>query len=157
MMDSFCSYCGSKFTENINYPKNCQNCQNTTYRNPLPVAVVLLPIDDQLLVIRRNIPPVGRLALPGGFIEMGESWQSACQRELLEETGIEITAEEIRLFDVKSAPDGTVLIFGKAEKKTKSQIIFTQNDETQELALIGEPVELGFPLHTEIVKKFFEK
>lgn len=154
--DSFCSFCGTKQTVE-NYPKTCPNCQTITYINPLPVAVVLLPVDNELLVIRRNIPPVGRLALPGGFIESGETWQKACQRELFEETGIEITAEEVQLFDVRSAPDGTVLIFGIAENKKKEEIIFTQNDETQELTFIDSPLELGFPLHTEVVRTWFEQ
>ncbi len=154
--DTFCSFCGTSYKEGQSYPKNCDNCSSLIYQNPLPVSVVLLPVDDELLVIRRNIPPIGRLALPGGFIEVGESWQMAGQRELFEETGIEITNEEIQLFDVKSAPDGTVLIFGIAEKKSKKQITFTQNDETQEVAFIDAPVELGFPLHTQIVKRYFE-
>ncbi|MEK7723012.1 MAG: NUDIX domain-containing protein [Acidobacteriota bacterium] len=154
--DTFCSFCGSKHLSEI-YPKDCKNCQTITYINPLPVAVVLLPVDDELLVIRRNIPPIGRLALPGGFIEVGETWQKAGQRELFEETGIEITAEEIKLFNVKSAPDGTVLIFGLADNKTKDQITCTQNDETQEVAFIDSAVELGFPLHTEVVKKYFTR
>lgn len=153
---TFCSFCGTKHLLE-NYPKDCKNCQTITYINPLPVAVVLLPVDDELLVIRRNIPPVGRLALPGGFIEVGETWQKAAQRELFEEAGIVITVEEIQLFDVKSAPDGTVLIFGIADKKTKDQITFTDNDETQEVAFINSAVELGFPLHTEVVKKYFSR
>lgn len=152
--DTFCSFCGAKHTDVI-YPKDCKSCQTITYLNPLPVAVVLLPVENEILVIRRNIPPFGRLALPGGFIEVGETWQKACQRELFEETGISITDEEIELFDVKSAPDGTVLIFGIAEQKSKSEISFTDNDETQEIAFIDSTVELGFSLHTEVVKKYF--
>ncbi len=64
--------------------------------------------------------------------------------------------EEIELFDVKSAPDGTVLIFGIAKNKAKSESYFTQNDETQELSFIDSAVELGFPIHTETVKRSFE-
>lgn len=154
--DTFCSFCGTQHSSE-NYPKNCPNCQTITYLNPLAVAVILLPVDDQLLVIRRNIPPVGRLALPGGFIEVSETWQKGGQRELFEETGIEITVEEIQLFDTKSARDGTVLIFGLAAKKSKDEITFTQNTETQEITFIDSPVELGFPLHTEIVKKYFTR
>ena len=154
--DTFCSFCGAKQISE-HYPKNCPNCQTVTYLNPLPVSVVLLPVNDELLVIRRNIPPVGRLALPGGFIEVGETWQKAGQRELFEETGIEITAEELQLFDVQSAPDGTVLIFGIAAKKSKDEIIFSENIETQEIAFIDSPVGLGFPLHTEVVKKYFAR
>jgi ADP-ribose pyrophosphatase YjhB (NUDIX family) len=153
--DTFCSFCGTQFETHTVYPKTCVNCGCFTYQNPLPVSVVLLPVDNELLVIRRNIPPVGRLALPGGFIEVGETWQKAGQRELFEETGIEIASDEIKLFEVKSAPDGTVLIFGLANKKSKNHITFTDNDETQEVSFISEAVELGFPLHTEVVKKYF--
>lgn len=156
MKDTFCSHCGEKFAENLDYPRTCKSCDIVTYRNPFPVAVVLLPVENELLVLRRNIPPaLGRLALPGGFIEYGETWQKACARELFEETGIEISWEEIKLFDVKSAPDGTVLIFGLVQNKQKSQITFTENTETQEIAFIDSAVELGFPLHTEIVRKYF--
>ncbi len=42
-----------------------------TYRNPLPVAVAVVPVDGGgVLMIRRAIPPVG-LAFPGGYIELG--------------------------------------------------------------------------------------
>jgi ADP-ribose pyrophosphatase YjhB (NUDIX family) len=155
--DTFCSFCGTR-QDTERYPKQCPACRSVTYLNPLPVAVVLLPVDDGLLVIRRNIPPViGRLALPGGFIEVGETWQTAARRELFEETGVEITSDEIKLFDVKSAPDGTVLIFGLAQKRTRSEIKFTENDETQEVIFIDRPVELAFPLHTEVVRDFFAR
>jgi NADH pyrophosphatase NudC (nudix superfamily) len=86
---SHCSFCGTAFEENQDYPRQCQNCQNTTYRNPLPVAVVILPVDNGVLLVRRAIEPrKGLLAFPGGFINYGESWQTAAARELFEETGI---------------------------------------------------------------------
>src|SRR5690606_33625987 len=56
--DSHCSYCGRPFRPDAPWPRICTHCGRTTYRNPLPVAVVLLPIDDEgLLVVRRNIDP----------------------------------------------------------------------------------------------------
>src|SRR5215813_3436542 len=91
-----CSFCGNRFDESQLFPRTCSHCNNITYINPLPVAVLLLPVDDGLLLIRRNIEPqMGKLALPGGFINLGESWQMAAARELFEETGIEIDAKEI--------------------------------------------------------------
>ena len=78
--NSHCSYCGARFAEDGPWPRRCAACANVSYLNPLPVAVLLQPVDDGLLVIRRAIAPVGRLALPGGFIDVGESWQAAAAR-----------------------------------------------------------------------------
>src|SRR6476659_9743246 len=51
-----------------------------SWANPLPVSVVLVPVDGGLLLVRRAIPPVGQLALPGGYINLGESWEEAGAR-----------------------------------------------------------------------------
>ncbi len=157
--DSHCSYCGQPFPENLTYPRRCGHCGNATYRNPLPVAVVLVPVDEGLLLVRRAIPPrQGSLALPGGFINGGESWQQAGAREVLEETGLRIAPESVRLYDVQSAPDGTVLIFGVTEQIHRADLPpFAPNDEVQELVIATGPVELAFPLHNEAAARFREE
>ena len=155
--NSFCSYCGAEFKTETPFPRTCGTCKNVTYVNPIPVAVALLPVGKGLLMIRRNIPPKeGMLALPGGYINTGEAWQVACARELFEETGITITADEIRLFDVYSAPDGTVLIFGIANPiAPESLSALVENDEVSEMVVLNEPAELAFPLHTKVADRFF--
>jgi len=55
-----------------------------------------------LLVRRRHPPFKGRHALPGGFVEIGETVEAACRRELLEETGVR--AGRLRLIGVYSDP-----------------------------------------------------
>ncbi|HET9221798.1 MAG TPA: NUDIX domain-containing protein, partial [Roseiflexaceae bacterium] len=98
---SHCSYCGAAFAEGQPWPRLCAACGNTTYLNPTPVAVVLLPVDDGLLLVRRAIPPhVGKLALPGGYVNLDETWQEAGAREVLEETGVVIDPQEIREYRV---------------------------------------------------------
>src|SRR5205814_8192464 len=85
---SHCSYCGAAYPADAPFPRTCSPCGNTTWVNPIPVAVCLLPVDGGLLVIRRAIPPkVGELALPGGYVDLSETWQQAAARELEEETG----------------------------------------------------------------------
>jgi 8-oxo-dGTP diphosphatase len=44
-----------------------------------------------LLICRKNDPFKGKWALPGGFIDMDETLECACKRELFEETGLEIS------------------------------------------------------------------
>ncbi|MEU8247852.1 NUDIX domain-containing protein [Nonomuraea sp. NPDC048916] len=157
--NSHCSFCGTRFVPDQAWPRTCSGCGNTSYLNPLPVAVMLLPVDDGLLVIRRDIEPHrGGLALPGGFIDMGESWQEAAVRELREETGIVVGTDGVRLFDVLSAPDGTVLIFALAPRTHSAALpttATTPTAETTEWSLIDKPQELAFPLHTRIVADYF--
>jgi ADP-ribose pyrophosphatase YjhB (NUDIX family) len=77
---------------------------------------MLLPVDGGLLCVRRSIEPaLGELALPGGFLEVNETWQEGCVRELFEETGIRTGVEEVELFGVyNDTRAGFLLVFGLA-------------------------------------------
>ncbi len=155
---SYCSYCGHPFEIDQAWPRLCAACGNTSFLNPLPVSVVLLPVDDGLLVVRRNIEPqIGRLALPGGYINRGESWQQAGARELFEETGIVIRSEDLREFRVKSAPGGTMLLIFGVASATRWQDLppFVPNEETQEMGVITALQELAFSTHTEALREYF--
>jgi 8-oxo-dGTP diphosphatase len=55
-----------------------------------------------LLIRRKNEPFKGVYALPGGFVDIGETVEEACRREVLEETGLAVGA--LRLFGVYSDP-----------------------------------------------------
>jgi 8-oxo-dGTP diphosphatase len=57
----------------------------------------------RVLLVRRGHPPFkGKHALPGGFVEIGETVEEACRRELMEETGVK--AGRLRLLGVYSDP-----------------------------------------------------
>jgi len=59
-------------------------------RGPAPTAdvVILLP-GDRLVLVERRYPPPG-WALPGGFVEVGETMEAAAVREAKEETGLDV-------------------------------------------------------------------
>jgi ADP-ribose pyrophosphatase YjhB (NUDIX family) len=155
--NSHCSYCGAAFAEEQPWPRQCGNCGRNAYLNPLPVAVILVPVDDGLLVVRRGITPGrGELALPGGYIGLGETWQEAGAREVWEETGLRLDPAEIRDFTVLTAPEGMVLIFGRAAPRRAADLPpFVPNPECTERLVIPAPVPLAFPLHTAAAQAYF--
>jgi ADP-ribose pyrophosphatase YjhB (NUDIX family) len=153
---SHCSYCGAAWAADQRWPRTCAGCQNISYLNPLPVAVLLVPVDDGVLIIRRNIPPVGKLALPGGFIDHGEGWRQAAARELREEAKVIVDPETIRELRVLSAPDGTLLVFGVAPPLREAELPpFEPDPETAERLVVREAVELAFPLHTQVLREWY--
>jgi 8-oxo-dGTP diphosphatase len=59
------------------------------YRNPFPTVDIIIRIDAKIVLIERRNPPAG-WALPGGFVDYGESLETAAVREAREETGLEL-------------------------------------------------------------------
>ena len=69
----------------------------------LAADCVVLDARGRLLLVRRKFPPFkGHYALPGGFVEIGETVEDACRRELKEETGVR--AGKLHLLGVYSDP-----------------------------------------------------
>jgi ADP-ribose pyrophosphatase YjhB (NUDIX family) len=155
---SHCHFCGHRYDSEQPWPKLCRACGQTTYRNPLPVAVAVVPITNRgVLLVRRAIEPrLGQLALPGGFIDHGEAWQQALCREVLEETGLVVSVETVDHFATLSASDGTVLIFGQTEALPVSALeTIKLSEETSECVVAAEPMPLAFPLHTYVLAQYF--
>ncbi|MHC1726742.1 MAG: NUDIX domain-containing protein [Syntrophobacteraceae bacterium] len=84
---------------------SCPKCGATVtvYRNPaLTVDLIIeIPGEGIVLIERRN-PPFG-WAIPGGFVDYGETVEDAVLREAREETGLHV--EDLRQFHVYSDPD----------------------------------------------------
>ncbi|MBN2040991.1 MAG: NUDIX hydrolase [Spirochaetes bacterium] len=78
------------------------------YRNPVPTVDIIIELNDKnpeqerkIVLIKRRNPPYG-WALPGGFVDYGESLENAAVREAKEETSLEVNL--IRQFHTYSDP-----------------------------------------------------
>ena len=93
----YCPKCGSKhFDINNEKSKKCDNCGFTYYLNPSSATAAFILNDrEELLVERRGKEPAkGMLDLPGGFCDNDETAEEGIAREILEETGINVTSTE---------------------------------------------------------------
>jgi len=82
----------------------CPKCghQFRNYKNPLPTVDIIIEAMGGIVLIERKNKPLG-WALPGGFVDYGESLEQAAVREALEETGLHVKLDQ--QLKTYSAPD----------------------------------------------------
>jgi ADP-ribose pyrophosphatase YjhB (NUDIX family) len=122
---------------------------------PLPTVDVIIEVGDRIVLIRRKHPPPG-WAIPGGFIDAGETAQQAAVREALEETGLQVRLSD--LLGVYSDPSRdprrhtiSTVYTGKAEGTPSG------GDDAAEAGLFSErdlPHPLAFD-HARILADYF--
>jgi len=140
----------------------CPRCGNLveTYRNPFPTVDLIirceatgLPKGGIVLIKRRN-PPHG-WALPGGFVDYGESLEEAARREAKEETGLRVF--DLRQFHAYSDPNRdprqhniSVVFLARARGRPRS------GDDARDCRVVS-PDDLPGPLafdHQKIVEDY---
>ncbi len=110
--------------------------QGTVYRKPsLTVDGILVEGEKILLIVRKNDPFRGRYALPGGFVDYGETVEEAMVREMKEETGLDCVVES--LLGVYSDPD-------RDPRGHTVSTVFTLKRIGGELAASTDALEAGF-------------
>jgi ADP-ribose pyrophosphatase YjhB (NUDIX family) len=124
-------------------------------RNPIPTIDLIIEYNKGIILINRKNPPEG-WALPGGFVDYGESLEAAAVREAKEETGLEV--ELLRQFHAYSDPKRdprhhtiTIVFIAKAKGQA------TAGDDAKELGLFNKdtlPDQLAFD-HRAIINDYF--
>lgn len=104
----------------------CPHCHKKLelHRNPIPTVDIIIEKGSEIVLIERKNPPFG-WALPGGFVDYGESFESAAIREAAEETGIVL--EEVSQFKTYSDP-------GRDERFHTATTVFIAQTESEPVA-----------------------
>jgi len=137
----------------------CSKCKNEIeiFRNPTPTVDIIIEIDSKgIVLIKRKNPPYG-WAIPGGFVDYGESLEEAALREAKEETNLDVNL--IKQFHTYSDPErdpryhtiSTVYI-------AKANGIPQAMDDAIEIGIFTEsnlPDEIAFD-HRSILSDYFK-
>ena len=97
----------------------------------------------------------GKLALPGGYQMLGQTWQEAGACEVREETGVVIEPESFRIITVETTPDRRQNLLFCQSPSIAHAGGFVHDAEVSEVLVIHEPVETAFMLHTRMVQAYF--
>lgn len=131
--------------------------RKTNRRNPIPTVDIIIRYKNGIILIKRKNPPEG-WALPGGFVDYGETLEHAAIREAKEETGLDVKL--IRQFHTYSEPDrdprfhtiSTVFI-ATAKGKAKA------GDDAKDIGIFkkeGLPDNIAFD-HRKILDDYFSR
>ncbi len=91
-----CPRCGKAIELRGTLPFSCGTCGFTFYFNPaVATAAIVARHDGRILLVRRaRDPHRGKLSLPGGFVDFGETAECGLRREVLEEVGLQVESVE---------------------------------------------------------------
>jgi ADP-ribose pyrophosphatase YjhB (NUDIX family) len=127
------------------------------FRNPLPTVDIIIKMSKGIVLIKRKNRPLG-WALPGGFIDCGESAETAARREAREETSLAIIG--LTQFHTYSAP-------GRDPRFHTLSVVFTARgkgtprarDDAREIGVFDRlhlPARLAFD-HKKILSDYFRR
>jgi ADP-ribose pyrophosphatase YjhB (NUDIX family) len=140
----------------------CPHCgREVTYRNPIPTVDIIIETrtaeEQGIVLIERKNPPHG-WALPGGFVDYGESLEQAAVREAAEETGLKV--ELVELLGAYSDPDRdprqhtiTTVFIARASGAPQGR---SDAAQAQIFTANTLPAPLAFD-HSRILKDYFKK
>ena len=101
---NFCPNCGASLVAHmvageLRNHRYCAGCERRFYDSPQVVVTCFVAHEKRLLWVQRDLPPQrGLWAIPGGFLENGETLAEGAARELREESGVILPAEDLQLY-----------------------------------------------------------
>ncbi len=101
-------------------------------------GAIVFDAQRRLLLIQRGQPPsAGSWSVPGGRCETGETPQQACVREVLEETGVEVTAVRWAGQVERPAPDGRIYVIDDYVCEPAHPVALRAGDDADDARWVG--------------------
>lgn len=116
----FCPACGTPAKLKLSISKECPGCKNEMFPNIAVATIVLISKGEEALLVRARNFRSGHYGLVAGFLEPGETLEECVEREVREETGLEIA--NIRYFASQPWPYPCGLMVGFTADYTGGQI-----------------------------------
>ena len=150
----FCPRCSGTLVPEEGHLR-CEACGERYWANSLPAVQGLFERDGRVLLARRGIEPrLGYWDLPGGFVEEGEVPGEAVQRELREETGLDVEPVELLRIDIE--PYGDRFVFSVTYRVTGDGDPVAA-DDVAELRWFSPdelPDEMAFPGQDSVLREW---
>lgn len=157
----FCPVCGgrlkaTKIAGNDPERSVCSKCKFVFYLDPKVVACAIVEIGSHILLLRRGVnPQKGKWAMPGGYVDRGETVEAAAVRETSEESGIKTKIQ--RLLGVYSYKGETPVVIVYVSKYLEGELV--PGDEVMELNTFsrnGIPWnDLAFRTSTKALRDYY--
>ena len=86
--------------------RQCSGCERVIYNDPKLAVAAIVPLEGGIVLVRRAIEPAyGKWSFPSGYVNRGEQVERALEREVLEETELEVqTGRLVGLFSDDGGP-----------------------------------------------------
>ncbi|WP_407530359.1 hypothetical protein [Methylobacterium oryzisoli] len=88
---------------------------------------------------------------------LGQTWQEAGAAEVREETGVTVDPASLSAISLVTTPDRRQNLLFCRSPPVDHAGAFTHDAEISDVVVIREPVETAFPLHTEQIRRFFDR
>lgn len=123
----YCSTCGTQtVVGQAGYKRDCPGCEKEHFPRTDPVVIMMVEKGDKCLLGRGHQFPEGMFSALAGFVEPGETLEEAVAREVMEETGVEVSS--VRYHATQPWPYPFSLMIGLIATATTEDVVLGDDE-----------------------------